>query len=108
MKHIVIKLGGISNEVISNVIVERDVDPTICFSDGGDRKLSPTFSRLSGCATVFVYLEEYVENIITHETIHLAIYDVFCGWSHIYAQHYCYMLDSFDNWGLNPISFSRA
>ena len=107
MKAIEIRVGGIPKELISRIGLDElwDDDMVIYFSDGGDRVLSDHFTIHSGCNFLFDYLEQYMEQILSHETIHLTIYSLFCGGGYVSALYPSLMLDSFDNWGLHPISF---
>lgn len=70
--------------------------------------------KMTGCKTGMEYAEKYFEQIITHETIHLGIFDAFKDKGLDDAIWVTKKLDSFDNWGLkemgrtnlNPISFA--
>ena len=51
------------------------------------------------------YIETYMEQILSHETLHFIIYDFFRGQGTDTALDKTKDLDNFDNWALKPISF---
>ena len=63
-------------------------------------KLCHRYAERCFCNTKWEYIELYAEQIISHESVHFAIWDA-CAEVEPVRQ-----LDNFDNWHLNPISFA--
>lgn len=92
------------------------VDPRKDFTEGRfvvylggrdmEREVAEPFAHESGCLDPKRYIERYIEQILSHETLHWAIFNSQeeLGWK-LAA---CTRLDAFDNWGLNPISFHSS
>lgn len=64
-----------------------------------DSRISHKYAKASLCETENEYVETYIEQILSHETIHFVLYDFFLDIDIVKS------LDRFDNWSLNPISF---
>ena len=70
-----------------------------------ERKVAEPYAHISGCENPEEYIERYIEQILSHETLHWALFNSQeeLGWK-LAA---CNRLDTFDNWNFKPISFHR-